>query len=131
MTNITLVATCLFCKFLHCFAFSNHSMNPFPNKPWFLRVCSTSLLKTLWEKEKLLVTSNFSFSHSVFYLFEELSAIFIEFEIVVCKLFQFGRVLNMSFGKGSTLKSRTTTILAFNILSTNSKADRTLKFPNL
>ena len=26
-------------------------------------------LKTLWEKEKLLVTSNFSFSHSVFYLF--------------------------------------------------------------
>ena len=24
-------------------------------KPWFLRVCSTSLLKTLWEKEKLLV----------------------------------------------------------------------------
>ena len=41
-------------------------VNPFPNKPWFLRVCSTSLLKTLWEKEKLIVTSNFSFSHSVF-----------------------------------------------------------------
>ena len=38
-------------------------LNPFPNKPWFLCVCSTSLLKTLWEKEKLLVTSNFSFSH--------------------------------------------------------------------
>ena len=36
--------------------------NPFPNKPWFLHVCSTSLLKTLWEKEKLLVMSNFSFS---------------------------------------------------------------------
>ena len=61
-------------------------------KPWFLRVCSTSLLKTLWEKEKLLVTSNFSCSHSVFYLSGELSAIFIKFEIVVCKLFQFGRV---------------------------------------
>ena len=43
--------------------------NPFPNKPWFLRVCSTSLLKTLWEKEKLLVMSNFSFTHSVFYPF--------------------------------------------------------------
>ena len=27
---------------------------------------STNELKTLWEKEKLLVTSNFSFSHSVF-----------------------------------------------------------------
>ena len=64
--------------------------NPFPNKPWFLRVYSTSLLKTLWEKEKLLVTSNFSFSHSVFYPFGELSAFFIELKIVVCKLFQFG-----------------------------------------
>ena len=40
--------------------------NPFQNKPWFLHVCITSLLKTLWEKEKLLVTSNFSFSRSVF-----------------------------------------------------------------
>ena len=80
--------------------------NPFQNKPWFLRVCSTSLLKnavgkgeiarnklkTLQEKEKLLVTSNFSFSHSVFYPFEELPFIFIKFEIVVCKLCQFGRV---------------------------------------
>ena len=67
-------------------------INPFPNKPWFLLVCRTSLLKTLWEKEKWLVMSRFSFSHSVFYLFGELSAIFIKFEIVVCKLFQFGRV---------------------------------------
>ena len=66
--------------------------NPFPNKPWFLRVCSTSLLKTLWEKEKLLVTSNFFFSHSVFYPFRELSVIYIKFEIVVCKLFQFRSV---------------------------------------
>ena len=24
----------------------------FPNKPWFLRVCYASLMKTLWEKEK-------------------------------------------------------------------------------
>ena len=45
------------------------AINPFPNKPWFLRICSTNLLKTLWEKEKLLVASNFSFSHSVFYPF--------------------------------------------------------------
>ena len=61
-------------------------LNPFLNKPWFLRVCSTRLLKTLWEKEKLLVTSNFSFSHSIFYPFGDLPAIFIEFETVVCKL---------------------------------------------
>ena len=44
-------------------------INPFPNKPWFLRVCSADLLKTLCEKEKLLVTSNFSSSLSVFYPF--------------------------------------------------------------
>ena len=42
------------------------TLNPFPNNPWFLHVCSSSLLKTLWEKEKLLVMSNFSFFHSVF-----------------------------------------------------------------
>ena len=55
------------------------TVNPFPNKPWFLHLCSTSLLKTLCEKEKLLVTSNFSFSHSVFYPFGELLAVFINF----------------------------------------------------
>ena len=70
----------------------NLGLNPFPNKPWFLCVCSKILLKTLWEKKKLLVTSNFSFSHSVFYPFRELSAILIKVEVVVCKLFQFGRV---------------------------------------
>ena len=37
-------------------------LNPFANKPWFSHVCYTSLLKTLQEKEKLLITSNFSFS---------------------------------------------------------------------
>ena len=66
--------------------------------PGFLRVCTSSLLKTLWEKEKLLVTSNFSFSYSVFYRCGELSAIFIKLKIVICKPFQFGRVSNLSFG---------------------------------
>ena len=59
----------------------------------------TSLLKTLWEKEKLLVTSNFYFSHSVYNLCGEPSAIFVQFKIVVCKFFQFGRVYNLSFWK--------------------------------
>ena len=81
---------------------TQHSLcSPFPNKPWFLRVYSTSLLKTLQKKEKLLITSNFSSSHGVFYLFGELSVIFINLEIVVCQHFQFGRVLNWSFWKGS------------------------------
>ena len=47
-------------------------LNPFPNKPSFLCDYSTSLLKLLWEKETLLLSSNVSFSHSVFYLFEDL-----------------------------------------------------------
>ena len=79
-----------FSLFLQCF-------NPFPNKPWFLRVCSTSFSKTLWEKEKLLITSNFSFSHSVFYPYKELSVLSIQSEIFVCKLLQFGRLQNLSF----------------------------------
>ena len=92
-----------FCYLIMALAEFDFSFNPFPNKPWFLRVSSTSLLKTLWEKEKLLVTSNFFFSHSVFYPFEELSAIFIKFRIVICKPFQFGIVENLSFGKELTL----------------------------
>ena len=66
------------------------SLNPFPNNLLFLRLCCTRPLKTSWEKEKLLVTSNFSFSHGVFYPFGELCTIFIEFEIFVCKLSQIG-----------------------------------------
>ena len=76
------------------------SVTHFPNKPWFLRVCGTSLLKTLWEKKKLLVVSSFFFCHSVFYPFIELSAIFFKFRIVACKFFQFGRVQTLSLGKG-------------------------------
>ena len=40
-----------------------------------------------------ILTSNFSFSHSVCYQFGELHAIFTKFEIIVCKLFQVGRSL--------------------------------------
>ena len=73
---------------------------PFPNKPWFLRVCCTSLLKTLWEKEKLLVTSKFFSCHSVFYPFGERSAIFIRFEIVVCNSFSLEESKMCHLGKG-------------------------------
>ena len=68
------------------------SLNPFPHNDTFWRPWETSLLKTPWEKEKLLVTSNVSFTHSVFYPFRELSDIFIKFKIVVYRLFQFGPV---------------------------------------
>ena len=76
------------------------TFKPFQNKPWFLPFCSASFFKTLWEKEKLLITSNFSFSHSVFYPFGEFPAIFIELETVTCKFYQLGKVENLFFGKG-------------------------------
>ena len=56
-------------------------INLFPNKP------SKSLFKTLWVKEKLLVTSNFSFSHNVFYPFREFRRTFCHFHpILNCRL---------------------------------------------
>ena len=64
----------------------------FLNKPWFFRVCSTSLLKTLWEKEKLLVTSTFSFSNNAFCHFRDISA------NVSSANSEFRRVQHLSFG---------------------------------
>ena len=64
-----------------------------------------SLLSTQWEKEELLRMSEFSFSQFVLYHFGKLSTIFIKFKIIVCKLFQFGRVQNMSFRTGLILPS--------------------------
>ena len=56
--------------FLQFFCFSLFLIfNPFPHNDTFWCPWETRLLKTLWEKEKLFVTSNFSFSHSVFYRF--------------------------------------------------------------
>ena len=66
----------------------------------FLRICRISLLKTPWEKEKLLVTSNFSFSHSVFQPFGELSTISIKFEIFVFNLFDLEESKICHLGKG-------------------------------
>ena len=54
-------------------------ISPFPKQALVFTCLQCSLLKTLWEKEKSLVMSNFSFTHSVFYPFGELSAIVIIF----------------------------------------------------
>ena len=67
--------------------------NPFPNKQWILRVCSTHLFKTLWEKEKLIMMS-------VFYPCGELSAILIKFEFFSCKPLSLKMSKNHRLGKG-------------------------------
>ena len=46
--------------------------NPLLHRYSFWRINNRRLLKTLWEKKKLLITSNFSFSHNVFYSVKEL-----------------------------------------------------------
>ena len=90
MSRQATVVTKIQCETL--FWFVTVYINPFLNKPWFLCVYTTSLQKTPWEKEILLETSIFIFSHNVFHSFGKLYAIFISFENDVYKLVQFGVV---------------------------------------
>ena len=46
----------------------------------------------MWEKEKILITSIFSFSHTVFYPSKNLNHYLSHIYVTVCKYFQFGRV---------------------------------------
>ena len=71
------------------------------NKPLFLCICSTSLLKTLLEKEKLLVMSTFSFFHSVFCPFGELCSFYIKF-IIFLQTLSVWRNQTLLFGRGLT-----------------------------
>ena len=66
--------------------------------PGFYMSAVKSLLKTQWEKDKLLVTSNLSFSHSVSYLFRDLSVSFIKFKN--CRLQPLSVWENLKYGKG-------------------------------
>ena len=50
--------------------------------------------KTLWEKEKMLVTSIFSFLNDVLYPMKGIFHVFSKIKFVVCKCFQFGQVQN-------------------------------------
>ena len=65
---------------------------PFPEQALVFMCLQYKSFWKHWEKEKLLVTSNFSFSHSVFYLSGELPDVFINFKIVDCKFFELGSV---------------------------------------
>ena len=67
------------------------TINPFQNKPLFLCVCSTNLLKILWERRNCSSPAISPFPSHVF-PFEEILANFIKFKIVLCKLLQFGRL---------------------------------------
>ena len=53
------------------------------------------LLKTMWKKEKMLVTSIFSFSHNVFYPIKDRNHYLSFIYSVICKCFQFGHIQNL------------------------------------
>ena len=73
-------------------------VNLFPNKPLFLRVCSSCLENSVG-KEETARKEQFLFPHFVFLQFGEISSIFINSKIVVCKLVQFRKV-KFVVGKG-------------------------------
>ena len=74
-------------------------VNAFPNKPWFLHVCSTRLLKTLCGKGEIAC-------NSVFYLFQKLSAIFMKYKFVVYQPFSLEVSKICRLGKIKILSAR-------------------------
>ena len=95
---------CHFKETLH-FLFKSYLLfaNPltlFQTSPGFYESAETSYLKTLWEKEKLLVMSNFSLSHSVFNPFGEFFAIFVIFEMLSANAFSSEESEICHLGKG-------------------------------
>ena len=45
---------------------TDFALDPFPNKPWFLRVCRKGLLKTLRKKREIARNEQFLFFSKVF-----------------------------------------------------------------
>ena len=88
----------LFCYYCPSSKYHSKLFNCFPHNPDVQRPQERSLLKTLWEKEKMLVTSIFSFFHSVFYPIKDRNHHLSYVYFVVCKCFQFGHIQNVSFG---------------------------------
>ena len=68
--------------------------NPLPHNHNISRPCIRNLLKTLWEKEKMLATSIFSFSHNIFYPSQDKFPFLSHIYFVICKSFQFGQGQN-------------------------------------
>ena len=59
--------------------------------------------KTLWEKEKMLVTSIFSFSHNVFYPYRNKLQILVTFMVKSANAFNLDKANFLGFGKGLRL----------------------------
>ena len=55
-----------------------------------------AFLKTLWENEKMLVTSIFFYSHNVFNFIKDKNHYFGKFSFVFCKCIQFGLAVTLT-----------------------------------
>ena len=66
---------------------SGKRLNPFPHIDAFWRHCNRRLLKTLRQKKKLLIMSNFSFCHNVFNSYLKIILSFIEILNIFCNTF--------------------------------------------
>ena len=77
-----------------------HSLNL--ERPW-----ERNLLKTLWEKEKIMVISIFSFSHDVFNPIMDRNYYFSNIKFVICKCFHLAKSKMLSFVKRLTERKRT------------------------
>ena len=96
-------------NFLPCVGSRGHTfslilINSFPIKPWFLHVCSISLLKTLWEKEKIAHDEQFLFFLQCFL---PIAKTFCHFssnlKFSSANSFSLEESKNLSFGKGLNL----------------------------
>ena len=74
----------------------NSKFNSFPHNPNCKQPRDKKLFKTLWLKEKMLVTSIFSFSHNIFHPSQTKIEVLIHiyFVVTVCKVFHFELILN-------------------------------------
>ena len=69
--------------------FPKVGINPLLHNHYFLHLQKRELLKTLWKKEKMLVSSIFSFLHNVFYSSQHKLQFLSQNYFVVCKCFEF------------------------------------------
>ena len=91
-------------------------VNPCPHTDAFWHLCSRQLYKTLWQKEKLLTTSNFSFCHNVFNSFSVFIPTFIElFHVFVWMISKSSSADLLNEGKGLSRAPRRAAITTIRV----------------
>ena len=112
-------------------SFARNKLTLSQTSPGFY-VSAAVFWKTLREKEKLLETSNFSFSHSVFYLFDKLSAIFIKVETSSANSFSVEESEICRLGKGKVRLRSTilSNVCLYSVVETCLKKEMIQNKPN-